>query len=453
MKQHHYLWVACVALMTACTSEIDLGDEIQESEGVTSLNVLNDRRSYGEALEVARGAVAMLEQEETLPQRSVTKKQNRRVDLSDGVRCITGKKRVIQRGGEPIVVDDTLMYVFNYENNQGYALVSTNLATEPLIAVTEQGHLDPLQETDNPGLKLYLEMAKQYVAKTKHIDSISIQQNLMERIPNKYRRRYDTLQRTRVLPKIAVKWGQDIPEGLACPNHTSGCVNTASAQIMSYYGHPQVMALTYVGAPTYVLNINWSDVRTHVRNSTSDTCGDIIHNTISYICRQLGELSGSIYYTTPINETSATIDGARNSLQNMGYTLGSTTTYSSSAELNFQLANNRLIMMFGMGASSGGHAWVVDGCDYYQVRYREYMGIPEETLLGTISYNWTLLQDITTTYKYNHINWGWNGMGNGYFSDGVFCASNYVKLDDSELNASSSEDYSNDLKFITVYHE
>ncbi len=76
---------------------------------------------------------------------------------------------MIQRGGEPIVVDDTLMYVFNYDNNQGYALVSTNLATEPLIAVTEQGHLDPSQETDNPGLKLYLEMAKQYVAKTKNI--------------------------------------------------------------------------------------------------------------------------------------------------------------------------------------------------------------------------------------------------------------------------------------------
>ena len=42
MKQHHYLWVACVALMTACTAETDLGDEIQESEGVTPLNVLND---------------------------------------------------------------------------------------------------------------------------------------------------------------------------------------------------------------------------------------------------------------------------------------------------------------------------------------------------------------------------------------------------------------------------
>lgn len=229
MKQHHYLCVACVALMTACMSEIDLGDEIQESEGVTSLNVLNDRRSYGEALEVARGAVAMLEQEETLPQRSVTKKQNRRVDLSDGVKCITGKKRVMQRGGEPVVVDDTLMYVFNYENNQGYALVSTNLATEPLIAVTEQGHYDPAQETDNPGLKLYLEMAKQYVAKTKRMDSISVQQNLMERIPYKYRRRYDTLQRTRVIPKIAVKWGQQNPEGWACPNGLSGCINTASA--------------------------------------------------------------------------------------------------------------------------------------------------------------------------------------------------------------------------------
>lgn len=98
MKQHHYLWVACVALMTACTSEIDLGEEIQESEGVTSLNVLNDRRSYGEALEVARGAVAMLDQEEALPQRSVTKKQKRQVDLSGGVKCITGEKRVIQRG-------------------------------------------------------------------------------------------------------------------------------------------------------------------------------------------------------------------------------------------------------------------------------------------------------------------------------------------------------------------
>ena len=457
MKQHHYLWVACVALMAACTSEIDLGEEIQESEGVTSLNVLNDRRSYGEALEVARGAVAMLDQEEALPQRSVTKKQKRQVDLSGGVKCITGEKRVIQRGGEPVVVDDTLMYVFNYDNNQGYALVSTNLATEPLIAVTEQGHLDPSQETDNPGLKLYLEMAKQYVAKTKHIDSISIQQNLMERIPNKYRRRYDTLQRTRVLPKIAVKWGQTYPEGWACPNQCSGCINTACAQIMSYYGYPTAMALTYYGAPTSVISINWADLRTHINHldiyNYVDTCNPSIHYKISYICRQLGELSGSVYYTNP-SITGASMNGARNSLLNMGYSLGSTMNYYSSSTLETELANNRLILMSGDdNTTSVGHAWVVDGCDYYNVRYREYMGIPEETLLGTISYNWILLQDITTTYKYNHINWGWDGYDNGYYSNGVFSPINYAKLDDVNLHDTISADFCNNIDFFTVYHE
>ena len=464
MKKLHYVWMvwmvwmACVALMAACTSEMDLGEEIQASEGVSSLNVLTDRRSYTEALEVARGAVAMLDQEEALPQRRVTKKRNRQVDLSDGVKCITGEKRVIQRGGEPVVVDDTLMYVFNYENNQGYALVSTNLATEPLIAVTEQGHYDPMQETDNPGLKLYLEMAKQYVAKTKRMDSISVQQNLMERIPYKYRRRYDTLQRTRVIPKIAVKWGQQNPEGWACPNGLSGCINTASAQIMSYFGYPTVMALTYSGAPTSVITINWADIRTHINHldifNYVDTCNPSIHYTISYICRQLGELSGSIYYTFPDSATGATMNGARNSLLNLGYTLGNTTSYSSSVTLETELANNRLILMSGDDIeTSVGHAWAIDGCDYYKVRYREYVGIPDTTLLGTIDYTWILLQDITTTYKYNHINWGWDGYDNGYYSNGVFSPISYAKLDDVNLSDTISANFSNNIEFFTVYHE
>ena len=57
------------------------------------------------------------------------------------------------------------MYVFNYEDNQGYAVVSANKSTEALIAVTEQGNYNEETTTDNPGLALYMDMAKNYVAR------------------------------------------------------------------------------------------------------------------------------------------------------------------------------------------------------------------------------------------------------------------------------------------------
>ena len=62
------------------------------------------------------------------------------------------------------------MYVFNFNDEQGFAVVSANRQTEGLIAAVEMGSYDPAIPTGNPGFDTYMQMAKVYVANTEVIE-------------------------------------------------------------------------------------------------------------------------------------------------------------------------------------------------------------------------------------------------------------------------------------------
>lgn len=69
-----------------------------------------------------------------------------------------------------IPLNDTLLYVFNFNDEQGFAVVSANRQTEGLIAAVEMGSYDPAIPTGNPGFDTYMQMAKVYVANTEVIE-------------------------------------------------------------------------------------------------------------------------------------------------------------------------------------------------------------------------------------------------------------------------------------------
>ena len=63
--------------------------------------------------------------------------------------------------GEPS--SDTLLYIVNFDNNNGYALVSANDNFD-VVAYIESGNLKPTDEIDNPGFQLFLEGVTMYFA-------------------------------------------------------------------------------------------------------------------------------------------------------------------------------------------------------------------------------------------------------------------------------------------------
>lgn len=151
MKKRHFIFIATAILLVSCTTE-KYYDEVEQQE-FKSLSF--NKRSYAEALEIANDAISMLGDD------AVTRGGfPRKIDERHGVKYITN---TITRSG----TSDTLLYIFNYEGEEGYAVVSANKNTDGLLAVTESGSYDPSIGTDNPGLAMFMDMAEDYVVSAK----------------------------------------------------------------------------------------------------------------------------------------------------------------------------------------------------------------------------------------------------------------------------------------------
>ena len=221
-------------------------------------------------------------------------------------------------------------------------------------------------------------------------------------------------------PYITVQWGQHHPEGEYCPNGLSGCVNTAVAQLMSYYEYPTSIAIDYSGAPISTLQLDWTDIKAHPTGYHSPSlCPDTdAHSTIAHLLRQIGKKTWSSYIGSPNSsdaKTESSVIAAKGFLRTLGYTVTERTyttpsTLESATYYTNKLDNEYLFLISannGSQVDSIVHAWVIDGYKYDLSRhyYLERNELQEWIFVD--------VQDIET-YMF-HMNWGWYGDSNGYF--------------------------------------
>lgn len=264
-----------------------------------------------------------------------------------------------------------------------------------------------------------------------------------------YKPVYDTIYYQNIAPKISVKWGQGYRMGQYCPNGLSGCCNTAAAQIMSYYKYPTIFPLSYPGCGDPSITINWTAMCNRIY-STHTYNYDSVDEHIGKLARQLGFLSNSTYDSGGTGTTDSNI---RSALMALGYNAGSLTTYNySNTDAGYSLANllaaNKLIYMGGYNSDGKGHAWVIDGCKYVKALHRMMVSYD-----GGIT--WTIFQELGT-YRtcHNHINWGWNGAGNGYFYSWIVDAYNEIQYDDpiNSLPSGYNLNYYNNIQYCEIWH-
>lgn len=414
-------------------------DEQFDTQVPLSANMV--KRSYAEALSIAVDAQKLL---------NVSSSRSRAVkprllDLVSGVKYVTQSRSRSESGL------DTLIYVFNYTNNQGFVLVSASKATDGLLAVTEQGHYDPTTGTDNKGLSICMDLAQKYVLSSTNAYMSRIRDSLIfvdttDTPLIKHRNCRDTLNMIRYIPRINLKWGQTSPEGYLCPNGCSGCGPTAMAMALAYYSYPSTLSLTYPNASVPSISLDWPAIKNHrsTVSGNTDNCTFNTHNQISMLCRQLGHLANSDYSSSDGTGTSP--NKIITTLQQLGYSPTAYTDYSSGCLVN-NLCNNQIILMCGYDihkeeGSALGHMWIVDGGYSYKLHCYEQdykNGLWVTTYDGGIS-----------SHCYNHINWGWYGDSNGYYSDGIFYNQNYYKLDDNVSVAAVGFNYTYALRYFTI---
>lgn len=319
---------------------------------------------------------------------------------------------------------DTLLYIVDFQNDNGYAIVSSKKETDGLIAITESGSKSDILE--NNGMEMFTDMAISYVTN-------SSKDSLLKPLPELWEYKNWTTTDTvfNFAPRISLKLGQHWPEGYYCPNKKSGCVTTAIAQAFSYFEQPSLLKLEYPERNKRTCELDWSDIKKHY--SYGEYCAyscqseDKSHYELARLCRQLGYKMNATYKkgSTPIN-----FDSVPNGIAEAGLKCSGRKELKDPIYLSEEFAKDVVVIMMGTDIRNdtvyGCHCWIVDGgflleTTHYELAIPPYVSVDDEPI-ENISYSKS---------SFVHINWGWNGNSNGYFNEKVLKTATAIKYDDN----------------------
>ena len=308
-----------------------------------------------------------------------------------------GSRRAAPEMEQPVKVSG--LYIFNINNNGGYVIVSNDDQTTPILGFSDSGSIDPNNMPSN--MRVWLQG---------YADEIAwLQKNGITTTPaaDKARRRASAHSTNAIEPMISTKWGQDEPYNYYCPmvdegyKIVTGCVATAMAQVMYYTerkaGNNTTTTTTEI--PAYTWNnrswgpidqgstLNWSAMQT-TYTGEEDIDTDASAQAVATLMKYCGY---SVRMNYGSNASSAYLIDVGSALKSyFGYKSTVTHysrykyTYSSWVDMIYnELSQGRPVLYAGQ-AVDGGHAFVCDGYKY----------------------------DSTDLF---HINWGWDGLCNGYF--------------------------------------
>jgi hypothetical protein len=393
----------------------DLVDNVQAKATTTNLNI----RSIDEIIDIANSAVEILDDAQT---RNINR-----------FASSTANALPLYSANSRSDAESPAIYVVNYDNEEGFAIISTNKAIEPVLAVSETGIYTPDNET-NTGLDDFINLALKYV------EFASNQNTTMSRGED-FDTQFDTTTSytNPIRSNLSTSWGQNDIYGAKCPNGLSGCFNTALAQILCNIKYPTTLSITYPNADITTLNLDWSDISKHSIIATTSSnaliinncmASDDAHEAISYLMRELGYRSNSIYNSKP-KSTGTLPDLGYSCAKGLGLTMSSITNYTTGCEKD-ALSTNRLMLTFGYqqltDSTLTGHAWVVDNHKEKIVTTKYYY--EDGVKLSTP-------KTVSTVTNYAHVNWGWNSNGNGYYISNVFNTEEPYQLDFNSKQASS----------------
>lgn len=294
-------------------------------------------------------------------------------------------------------------YVFNIGNNQGWVIVSGDDRTNPILGFSDEGYFDENKIPAN--MKAWL---NEYALQITQIDEVAPSQLNEVLAAPRVMNVVDT--RNSIAPMLTTKWDQATPYWNECPQFMNsdneedgyelaytGCVATSMSQLMKFHNYPEQ---TTQPIPSYTFtysdgNYNYATVQmeelpvttfdwAHMKDTYTGAEDEIYTSAVAHLMYYVGCAVKSQY---GISSTGAYTDDIPVGFKLFGY--GSKLAYRNDYtqevwdEMVYQeLAAGRPMIYNGTAGSGGGHSFVCDGYEYG---------------------------------NYFHINWGWSGMGNGYF--------------------------------------
>lgn len=308
-------------------------------------------------------------------------------------------------------------YIYNV-GNTGFVILSADDNYRPIIAYSDRGTFNP--DDMAPALAEYLENVRQGVMEASRAAapsySVAADWAMLEKhgcLVSRHGGREDEYL-------VQTTWNQNYPYNYYCPvgdgsgpgGHCyAGCVATAAAQIMRYWSHP----LHGQGSHSYVPEDHPEYGTLTVNFGAATYDWDNMPNSISASSplAEIQAVAQLIYHAGVSVDMNyrPTSSGAYTGVlcevmpQHFGYTNMMSNLYREdfTHEEYMQLIIDAVDMKWPMAHRGGGHAYVLDG-------YNDYDMV--------------------------HFNWGWSGSSDGWFniddhdySDGESVIYNYVPAD------------------------
>lgn len=164
-----------VGLLSSCTKVNDVAETKPENKTILSpeesralLYSSTSKISYDQAEAFAIEAMQMLDRNNVATRTART---------LGTIKPVIGETEIKTRSGESMKITDTTMYIFNFADDHGYALISTNCLTQNIIAIVENGSLNSVSNVCNGEMpQLYYailahESEKQFMLK--NLDSLT----------------------------------------------------------------------------------------------------------------------------------------------------------------------------------------------------------------------------------------------------------------------------------------
>lgn len=293
----------------------------------------------------------------------------------------------LQRGHTPLklaytpdgVEEEAPLYVFNIGEKKGFVIVAGDGEKEEIMGYADEGEFDYAALPDN--LKAWMDG----VAGRSRLQGASAM--------NAVQHPTDVIE-----PLLTTKWGQRAPFNSACPVLSgepcpTGCTATALAQVMRYHRYPvgnttaipkyttQTLKITMPALPA--TTFDWDNMPDELSEDSAQECIDAVAKLMLY-CGQATDMnytpsgSGAFTYTIPerlplyFNYPSTMHYVYRQSYDEQGW----------DSLLVSELIKRQPVIYTAYTNLGQGHTFVCDGYD------------------GNGLF---------------HINWGWYGVGNGYF--------------------------------------
>lgn len=434
MKYKSFLWtLSCIALLTG---------GCRKSEGDPAPRLPEERvsfvRSYDEAHALALQSIGLL----------------------DGVPATRGAAPRTIASGDCVVVPgtraaggatDTLLYVFNFADDAGFSIIAADASADPLIAVTEKGHYVYGEPT---GVEPFDDYMAQLMSNKPSGPGPDIPL-IPDPRPRFYQVEYNTDET--VGPLLTTKWGQEGVYGAYCSNGIAGCVATAMAQVLNYHAWPESITLSKdMGnhKRNDIVGLDWVKIRQHQGGFYCWSCEAETHDLISTLLREVGERV-DMNYTNP-SASGAYYTKAPSAMLSLGYCVPKNWERWPFVTMQKSIRAGNPVLIRGTN-SNDGHMWIVDGYVEYKcgVEYYEWVN-PESGIVGfdddikDLSEGMYMVTSSTVVERnWLHFNWGWDGVCNGYFSQGIYAPEEGEEYDD--FYGSISANYGENVMILECY--